>query len=175
MRSGLRYGMPLSPPCAAVGAWSDPRPTKRERDMRTDYRTTYENATSGLFCRNSSAALAHSDSLWAEQHAAGEREYDRFNWRMPLDEEYGPQIHPSHADLCNTGGKRAGCCTAALFLKSFVEGVERADGADEPAIRWAHLDISQLMEASRSTAYQEKGVTGRPGTRASIEFARRMA
>ena len=45
-----------------------------------------------------------------------------------------------------TGGKRAGCCTAALFLKSFVEGVEPAEGADEPSIRWAHIDIAGSME-----------------------------
>ena len=42
----------------------------------------------------------NSDSLWAELDAAGRREHDRF-WRMPLDEEYGPQIYSSNADLCN--------------------------------------------------------------------------
>jgi len=41
-----------------------------------------------------------SDSLWAQLHAAGEAEHDRF-WRMPLDDEYGPQIWSSNADLCN--------------------------------------------------------------------------
>jgi len=44
--------------------------------------------------------LKTSDSLWNELHEAGEAEYDRF-WRMPLDEEYGPQIYSSNADLCN--------------------------------------------------------------------------
>ncbi|KAI0327147.1 hypothetical protein GY45DRAFT_1373371 [Cubamyces sp. BRFM 1775] len=120
-----------------------------------------------------SGVFTNSDSLWSELQAAGEREHDRF-WRMPLDEEYGPQIYGGNADLCNTGGKRAGCCTAALFLKSFVEGVEPADGAEEPSIRWAHLDIAGSMEASRGYAYQEVGMTGRP-TRALIEFARRMS
>ncbi|KAI0816824.1 cytosol aminopeptidase family, catalytic domain-containing protein [Trametes gibbosa] len=120
-----------------------------------------------------SGVFTNSDSLWAELHVAGQHEHDRF-WRMPLDEEYGPQIYNSNADLINTGGKRAGCCTAALFLKSFVNGVEPADGAEEPAIRWAHVDIAGSMEASRSTAYQEAGMTGRP-TRALIEFARRLA
>ena len=46
------------------------------------------------------SAVQNSDSLWNELHAAGEVEYDRF-WRMPLDEEYGPQIYSSNADLCN--------------------------------------------------------------------------
>ena len=41
-----------------------------------------------------------SDELWNELHAAGEVEYDRF-WRMPLDEDYGPQIYSSNADLQN--------------------------------------------------------------------------
>ncbi|KAM5537543.1 hypothetical protein V8D89_008870 [Ganoderma adspersum] len=120
-----------------------------------------------------SGVFTNSDSLWNELHTAGLREHDRF-WRMPLDEEYGPQIYSSNADLCNTGGKRAGCCTAALFLKSFVEGVEPAEGADEPSIRWAHIDIAGSMEASGSGPYHEKGMTGRP-TRALIEFVRRLA
>ncbi|EJF56123.1 leucine aminopeptidase [Dichomitus squalens LYAD-421 SS1] len=120
-----------------------------------------------------SGVFTNSDSLWNELHTAGLREHDRF-WRMPLDEEYGPQIYSSNADLCNTGGKRAGCCTAALFLKSFVEGVEPADGADEPALRWAHIDIAGSMEASSSGPYHEKIMTGRP-TRALIEFVRGLA
>ncbi|KAI0641263.1 cytosol aminopeptidase family, catalytic domain-containing protein [Trametes meyenii] len=120
-----------------------------------------------------SGVFTNSDSLWSELHAAGEREHDRF-WRMPLDEAYGPQIYGANADLINTGGSRAGCCTAALFLKAFVDGVEPADGAEEPAVRWAHVDIAGSMEASGSTAYQEAGMTGRP-TRALIEFARRLA
>ena len=70
-----------------------------------------------------------------------------------------------------------------MFLKSFVEGVEPADGADEPTIRWAHIDIAGSMEvrlrannilcvhwetdamvsqASGSGPYHEKGMTGRP-------------
>ncbi|KAI0686508.1 leucine aminopeptidase [Cerioporus squamosus] len=118
-----------------------------------------------------SGVFTNSDSLWTELHAAGLREHDRF-WRMPLDEEYGPQIYNGPADLCNTGGSRAGCCTAALFLKSFVDGVQPAEGEEAPRVRWAHIDIAGSMEASGSGAYQEKGMTGRP-TRALIEFIRR--
>jgi hypothetical protein len=49
---------------------------------------------------DSSFATQTSDSLWEELHVAGEAEYDRF-WRMPLDEDFGPQIYSSNADLCN--------------------------------------------------------------------------
>ncbi|KAG1736961.1 hypothetical protein EDB19DRAFT_1895915 [Suillus lakei] len=83
---------------------------------------------------------------------AGESEYDRL-WRMPLDEDYGLQIYSSNADLCNTGGKPAGSCTAALFLKAFVDGIEAKDG-QEPSAQWAHLDIADWD-------YGEKGMTGR--------------
>ena len=40
------------------------------------------------------------DTLWDQLRVAGETEYDRF-WRMPLDEDFGPQIYSSNADLQN--------------------------------------------------------------------------
>jgi aminopeptidase len=46
-----------------------------------------------------------SDTLWDELRAAGEAEHDRF-WRMPIDEEYGPQIYSSNADLQNVSASR---------------------------------------------------------------------
>ncbi|KZT24309.1 hypothetical protein NEOLEDRAFT_1116404 [Neolentinus lepideus HHB14362 ss-1] len=119
-----------------------------------------------------SGVFSTSDSLWEELRVAGEAEYDRF-WRMPLDQDYAPQINSSNADLCNTGGRPAGSCTAALFLKSFVGGIEEEDGK-EPSLRWAHIDIAGSMEATRPTPYQEKGMTGRP-VRALVEFVRRMS
>ncbi|KAI0682500.1 leucine aminopeptidase [Cytidiella melzeri] len=114
--------------------------------------------------------FTNSDSLWSELNAAGEREHDVF-WRMPLSEEYAWQIRGSNADLCNIGGKPAGSCTAALFLKSFVPGVEGEDD-DCAKTRWAHVDMAGTMEAAKQRGpYQELGMTGRP-TRALIEFAR---
>ena len=110
-----------------------------------------------------------SDDLWEQLRSAGESEYDRF-WRMPLDDEFGFQIHSSNADLQNTGGRPAGSITAALFLKPFVNGLE----GDEPSIKWAHLDIAGSMDTSRPGPYQEKGMTGRP-VRALVEFASRLA
>lgn len=104
-----------------------------------------------------SGVFASNDELWQRLDAAGKEEHDRF-WRLPLDEEYGPQIHSSNADLQNTGGRPAGSATAALFLKPFVNGLE----GDEPSIKWAHLDIAGSMEATRPSPYQEKGMTGRP-------------
>jgi len=92
---------------------------------------------------------------------------------MPLDEEYGPQIYSSNADLQNTGGRPAGSCTAALFLKAFVDGIE-AKNREEAPLRWAHIDIAGTMEATRPTPYLEKGMTGRP-VRALVEFTKRLS
>jgi len=116
-----------------------------------------------------SGVFSTSDELWNQLHVAGEAEYDRF-WRMPLDEDYGPQIYSSNADLQNTGGRPAGSCTAALFLKPFAEG---SDG-DDAKMAWAHIDIAGTMEATRPTPYLEKGMTGRP-VRALVEYVRRLA
>ncbi|KAG6855847.1 hypothetical protein H0H87_010104 [Tephrocybe sp. NHM501043] len=107
-----------------------------------------------------SGVFSSSDTLWEQLRVAGETEYDRF-WRMPLEEDFGPQIHSSNADLQNTGGRDAGACTAALFLKPFAHGIEAEDG-QEPALKWAHIDIAGSMEATRATPYLETGMTGRP-------------
>ncbi|KAF8522571.1 cytosol aminopeptidase family, catalytic domain-containing protein [Hysterangium stoloniferum] len=115
-----------------------------------------------------SGVFSSSDSLWEELRTAGEAEHDRM-WRLPLDEEFGPQIRSSNADLCNVGGSFGGSCTAALFLKACVD----AEDGKEPPIRWAHIDIG-CCKASRAGPYTPTGMTGRP-TRALIEFARRLA
>ncbi|KAK7063581.1 leucine aminopeptidase [Favolaschia claudopus] len=115
--------------------------------------------------------FTNSDALWKRLHAAGETEYDRL-WRMPLDEDYGPQIYSSNADLQNSGGKPAGACTAALFLKAFVHNLQPTDGSE--GVEWAHIDIAGTMEATRPTAYLGRGMTG-SSVRALIEYARRLA
>ncbi|KAG5640414.1 hypothetical protein DXG03_008744 [Asterophora parasitica] len=119
-----------------------------------------------------SGVFSTSDELWEQLRVAGEAEYDRF-WRLPIDEDYGPQIYSSNADLQNTGGREAGASTAALFLKPFAHGIEAEEG-QEPALRWAHLDIAGSMEATRPTPYLERGMTGRP-VRALVEFVRNLS
>ncbi|KAH9913521.1 leucine aminopeptidase [Fomitopsis serialis] len=118
--------------------------------------------------------FTNSDTLWQDLEKAGKVEHDLF-WRMPLSDAYAPQITSSNADLCNIGGRSAGSCTAALFLKSFVAGVESSEESDsEPGVRWAHLDIAGTMESARGNDYQGKGLTGRP-TRALIELVKQSA
>jgi leucyl aminopeptidase len=68
---------------------------------------------------------------------------------MPLYEEYREQIRSEIADMVNTGGRAAGACTAAVFLKEFA--------GDRP---WAHLDIAGTAWADEAKPWQVKGPTG---------------
>lgn len=49
------------------------------------------------------------------------------------------------------GGKPGGSCTAALFLKAFVDGIEAKEGEEQPTVQWAHLDIAGAMEVRDNT------------------------
>jgi leucyl aminopeptidase len=89
---------------------------------------------------------------------AGEATFERV-WRMPLYEEYKPQLKSDIADLKNTGGKEASSITAALFLQEFV-------GNNIP---WAHLDIAGTAHLSKPRRYQPKHGTG-IGIRLMMEF-----
>jgi leucyl aminopeptidase len=70
-------------------------------------------------------------------------------WPMPLYEEYTEQLRSEIADLVNTGGRAAGACTAAVFLKEFA--------GDLP---WVHLDIAGTAWADEAKPWQPKGPTG---------------
>jgi leucyl aminopeptidase len=61
-------------------------------------------------------------------------------WRMPLDKAYDKMVESKNADIKNLGGRWAGSCTAAAFLKFFVK--------DTP---WAHIDLAgTAMDAPKS-------------------------
>jgi leucyl aminopeptidase len=76
--------------------------------------------------------------------AAGDR-----CWPMPLYEEYCEQLKSEIADLVNSGGRPAGACTAAMFLKEFAG-----------ELPWVHLDIAGTAWAEEARPYQPKGATG---------------
>jgi leucyl aminopeptidase len=53
-------------------------------------------------------------------------------WRLPLNPRLKKLIKSEIADMKNTGGRFGGAITAGLFLKEFVDDVQK----------WAHLDIA---------------------------------
>lgn len=82
-------------------------------------------------------------------------------WRLPLGEMYVKQIKSQIADIKNTGGKPAGCITAAEYLHQFVGKTP-----------WAHLDIAGTAWDFTEKSYVPKGPSGF-GVRILIEFLRR--
>ena len=71
-------------------------------------------------------------------------------WPMPLYDEYREQIKSEIADMVNVGGRPAGACTAAMFIREFV--------GDLP---WAHLDIAGTAWADDAKPWHAQG--SRPG------------
>lgn len=70
-------------------------------------------------------------------------------WPMPLYDEYAEQLKSEIADMINSGGRPAGACTAAMFLKEFAGGLP-----------WAHIDIAGTAWAEDAKPWQPKGPTG---------------
>jgi leucyl aminopeptidase len=95
-----------------------------------------------------SGLFARPDSWGEVVRQAALRAGDRC-WPMPLYEEYLDQLKSEIADATNSGGRPAGACTAAVFLKEFTNGLP-----------WAHLDIAGTAWADESQPYQPKGATG---------------
>ena len=84
------------------------------------------------------------DTVRRASQTAGDR-----CWPMPLYDEYAEQLKSEIADMTNTGGRPAGACTAAMFLKEFAGG-----------LAWAHLDIAGTAWADEAKPWQPKGPTG---------------
>jgi leucyl aminopeptidase len=97
-------------------------------------------AASALFGRPASWV----DAVTRAAQTAGDR-----CWPMPLYDEYSEQLRSDIADLINSGGRPAGACTAAMFLREFA--------ADLP---WAHLDVAGTAWADDPKPWMPKGPSG---------------
>jgi len=95
---------------------------------------------------HASAIMSKHDDLAEELIDAGQTALDR-GWRLPLWDDYQPQIKSSFADMKNVGGMAAGSITAGCFLSRFT--------TDQ---RWAHIDCA----GSTWIWGDDKGSTGRP-------------
>ena len=95
---------------------------------------------------HASAILTKHDDLAGELIEAGQDAVDR-GWRLPLWDDYQPQLKSAFADMKNVGGMAAGSVTAGCFLSRFT--------TDQ---RWAHIDCA----GSTWIWGGDKGSTGRP-------------
>lgn len=102
------------------------------------------------------------DGLAAELGAAAEASGERL-WRMPLWDDYAPDMRSDTADLVNSSVREGGACLAAIFLKQFARD-----------LRWAHLDIASTAWAQVERPHEPKGATGY-GVRLLLEWLSRRA
>lgn len=95
---------------------------------------------------HASVIMSKHDDLADELIKAGETAVDR-GWRLPIWDDYQPQLKSGYADMKNVGGMAAGSITAGCFLSRFTEGQ-----------RWAHIDCA----GSTWIWGGDIGSTGRP-------------
>jgi leucyl aminopeptidase len=107
------------------------------------------NLAAGLFTADEALAT----ELMNAADASGER-----LWRMPLWDDYAPEMKSDTADLVNSAAREGGACLAAIFLKQFAR--------DLP---WAHLDIAGTAWATTERPHEPKGATGY-GVRLLLEW-----
>ncbi len=84
------------------------------------------------------AGLFANDDRLASNLLDASKKTDEKLWRMPLDASFDKMIKGSTGDIKNLGGRWGGACTAAAFIKRFID--------DTP---WAHIDLAgTAMDAS---------------------------
>jgi leucyl aminopeptidase len=96
--------------------------------------------------KHASGLMSGDDRLADALLKAGDASHDRA-WRLPLWDDYQPQLDSPYADMANIGGPSAGAITAGCFLSRFAS-----------KYAWAHLDVA-------GTAWDggtRNGATGRP-------------
>jgi leucyl aminopeptidase len=102
------------------------------------------------------------DALAAELGVAAEASGERL-WRMPLWDDYAPDMNSDTADLVNSSAREGGACLAAIFLRRFARD-----------LRWAHLDIAGTAWAIAERPHEPRGATGY-GVRLLLEWLSRRA
>jgi leucyl aminopeptidase len=88
------------------------------------------------------------ETLAAELGAAADASGERV-WRMPLWDDYAPEMRSDTADILNSAAREGGACLAAIFLKRFAGGMP-----------WAHLDIASTAWAPVDRPHEPRGATG---------------
>ncbi|MHC4619194.1 MAG: leucyl aminopeptidase [Planctomycetota bacterium] len=92
------------------------------------------------------AGLMSNDDRLAKQLQRAADESGEKVWPMPSGDEYAEEMKSKIADLKNTGSKWGGACTAAAFLRQFVD--DR---------KWAHLDIAGVWDFQKATEFAAEG------------------
>ncbi|MBV9463797.1 MAG: leucyl aminopeptidase [Verrucomicrobiae bacterium] len=107
--------------------------------------------------------LGNDAKLLQALQKAGDRVGERL-WPMPLFAEFEEKVKSDVGYVKNTAGREGGTCTAAAFLKAFVD-----DG-----VPWAHLDIAGTAWTTKDEGHRPKGATAF-GVAAIVEWLRGLS
>lgn len=133
--------------------------TKFKPGLMVDFATLTGAAEVALgnYC---SALFVNRDMLMEKLEEIG-RKSGEYVWRLPLWDEYLPEIQGTFGDILNVGKKdRSGdAINGAKFLEQFVKNVP-----------WAHIDIAPKMTTVEGE-YLSKGASG-VGVRYIVELAK---
>ena len=106
--------------------------------------------------------MGNDEDLIKQMQKASEESGEKV-WPMPSGEEYAKEMKSKIADLKNTGGKWGGACTAAAFLRQFVDDK-----------KWVHLDIAGMDIFEKATEFSAEGSSGY-GVRLLITYLMNLA
>jgi leucyl aminopeptidase len=92
--------------------------------------------------------MGNDDGLIKQLQRASENSGEKV-WPMPSGDEYAKEMKSKIADLKNIGSRWGGACTAAAFLRQFVDDK-----------KWAHLDIAGVWSFDKATEFTAEGASG---------------
>jgi leucyl aminopeptidase len=98
--------------------------------------------------RYMAALMGNDEKLIRQLQRAAETSGEKV-WPMPSGDEYAEEMKSKIADLKNIGSKWGGACTAAAFLRQFVDGK-----------KWAHLDIAGVDIFEKASEFSAEGSSG---------------
>ena len=91
--------------------------------------------------------FATPDPWWGDIEAAAELAGERY-WRLPLVQDYRPEMDSWYADVQNTGTPDGSLVKSGLFLEQFR------------TVPWAHLDIGGTAYFRKPYPFATRGATG---------------
>ena len=108
--------------------------------------------------------FGNDQSLIKNLFASGVRTNELL-WPLPIGSEHTKEMKGNLSDLVNATSKReAGACTAAAFLKNFIE----------PGVKWAHIDIAGPGMGTKKKGTLPDGAPGF-GVQLLVDFLRQQA
>ena len=114
----------------------------------------------GVALGEAAAGMWTNNDAFQAQVAQAAKDGGERLWPMPLFPEHTRQIKSQVASIKNSGGRLAGACTAAAFLREFVGKTP-----------WVHLDIAYTSHRTKDQDGLAAGATGF-GVRTLVQLAR---